>query len=109
MVVKNVFNLPPDVFDLVCEKSKVPEDPVAAYDILCQEIEIQISQARDHPEEGGRFPTIMQCTLILEGLRKTVAVKQGSNCKECFEPVEEGICENTRCSLYMKVQNGQDS
>jgi hypothetical protein len=25
---KNLFNLPPDLFDLVCEKIQDPEDPV---------------------------------------------------------------------------------
>ncbi len=103
--VKNVFNLPPDVFDLVCEKSQDPEDPVMVYQVLCQEIEIQISQARDHPEEGGRFPTIMQCALIMENLRKDAAVRMKRICKECFEPLtndSDGTtsCNTRGCSLY---------
>jgi len=101
---KNLFNLPPDVFDLVCEKSQDPEDPVLVYQVLCQEIEIQILQARDHPEEGGRFPTIMQCALILESLRKDAAVCMGRICRECFEPLtdhDDGTCNNQGCSLYL--------
>ncbi|MDO8726590.1 MAG: hypothetical protein Q7J35_11030 [Candidatus Methanoperedens sp.] len=103
--VKNVFNLPPDVFDLVCEKSQDPEDPVMVYQVLCQEIEIQISQARDHPEEGGRFPTIMQCALIMESLRKDAAVRMKRICKECFEPLTNDgdgttSCNIRGCSLY---------
>ena len=103
--VKNVFNLPPDVFDLVCEKSQDPEDPVMVYQVLCQEIEIQISQARDHPEEDGRFPTIMQCALIMESLRKDAAVRIRRICRECFEPLtndSDGTtsCNTRGCSLY---------
>lgn len=101
---KNLFNLPPDIFDLVCEKSQDPEDPVMVYQVLCQEIEIQISQARDQPEECGRFPTIMQCSLILESLRKDAAVCMGRICRECFELLTEhddGTCNNQGCSLYL--------
>lgn len=102
---KNLFNLPPDLFELVCEKSQDPEDPVLVYRVLCQEIEIQISQARDYPEEGGRFPTIMQCALILESLRKDAAVCMGRICRECFEPFTDhddgtALCTNQGCSLY---------
>ena len=102
---KNLFNLPPDVFELVCEKSQDPEDPVMVYQALCQEIEIQISQARDHPEEGGRFPTIMQCALIMESLRKDAAVRMKRICKECFEPLTNDgdgttSCNTRGCSLY---------
>ncbi len=102
---KNLFNLPPDLFDLVCEKSQDPEDPVLVYQVLCQEIEIQISQACDHPEEDGRFPTIMQCVLILESLRKDAAVCMGHICRECFEPLVEDqdrtvSCNTPGCSLY---------
>ena len=107
---KNLFNLPPDVFDLVCEKSQDPEDPVLVYQVLCQEIEIQISQARDHPEEGGRFPTIMQCVLILESLRKDAAVGMKRICRECFEPLVEDndgtkSCNTQGCSLYFVSAN----
>ena len=103
--IKNLFNLPPDVFDLVCEKSQDPEDPVMVYQVLCQEIEIQISQARDYPEEDGRFPTIMQCALILESLRKDAAVGMRHICKECFEPLVDDqdytvSCNTPGCSLY---------
>src|SRR5450756_1213888 len=68
---KNLFNLPPDLFDLVSEKIKDyqkdhPEDPELIYRILCDEIEIQVAGAYEHPEEEGRFPTIMQCALTLE-------------------------------------------
>ncbi|MFZ3166652.1 MAG: hypothetical protein WA130_03480 [Candidatus Methanoperedens sp.] len=102
---KNLFNLPPDLFDLVCEKCRDPEDPVLVYQVLCQEIEIQISQARDHPEEGGRFPTIMQCALIMESLRKDAAVCMGRICRECFEPLTNDgdgttSCNTRGCSLY---------
>ena len=103
---KNLFNLPPEVFDLVCEKSQDPEDPVMVYQVLCQEIEIQISQARDHPEEDGRLPTIMQCALILESLRKDAAVCMRRICKECFEPLTNDgdgtttSCNTRGCSLY---------
>ncbi len=102
---KNLFNLPPDVFELVCEKSQDPEDPVMVYQVLCQEIDIQISQARDHPEDGGRFPTIMQCALIMENLRKDAAVRMKRICKECFEPLtndSDGTtsCNTRGCSLY---------
>lgn len=102
---KNLFNLPPDLFELVCEKSQDPEDPVMAYQILCQEIEIQISQACVHPEEGGRFPAIMQCALIMENLRKDVAVRMKRICKECFEPLTNDgdgttSCNTQGCSLY---------
>jgi len=101
---KNLFNLPPDLFDLVCEKCRDPEDSVIVYQVLCQEIEIQISQARDHPEEDGRFLTIMQCALILESLRKDAAVCMGRICRECFELLTEhddGTCNNQGCSLYL--------
>jgi hypothetical protein len=103
---KNLFNIPPDLFDLVCEKIQDPEDPVLVYQVLCQEIEIQISQARDHPEEGGRFPTIMQCALILESLRKDAAVCMGRICRECFELLTDhddgtALCNNQGCSLYL--------
>ncbi|MFZ3169015.1 MAG: hypothetical protein WA130_15490 [Candidatus Methanoperedens sp.] len=107
--IKNLFNLPPDVFDLVCEKIQDPEDPVLVYQVLCQEIEVQISQAHDHPEDGGRFPTIMQCALILEGMRKDAAVRMRLICSECFESLvdnEDGIksCNNPSCSKYF-VEN----
>ncbi|VVB60566.1 Uncharacterised protein [uncultured archaeon] len=85
---QNKFNLPPDLYELVCEKAGTPttfedslvtfeepmnpEDPKVIYDILLQEIEIQAAGARGHPEEVGRFPTIMQCALILEYLRHGV-------------------------------------
>jgi hypothetical protein len=103
---KNLFNLPPDLFDLVCEKSQNPEDPVLVYQVLCQEIEIQISQTFDHPEEGGRFPKIMQCALILESLRKDAAVCMGRICRECFELLAKDSdgttsCNNQGCSLYL--------
>jgi hypothetical protein len=102
---KNLFNLPPDLFDLVCEKSPDPEDPVMVYQVFCQEIEIQISQARDHPEDGGRFPTIMQCALIMESLRKDAAVGMRRICKECYEPLTNDgdgttSCNTRGCSLY---------
>jgi hypothetical protein len=105
---KNLFNLPPDLFDLVCEKSHDPEDLVLVYQVLCQEIEIQISQARDHPEECGRFPTIMQCALTLEGLRKDAAVAMRQICGECFESLVDnengtGSCNNPGCSKYLGV------
>jgi len=102
---KNLFNLPPDMFDLVCEKSPDPEDPVLVYQVLSQEIEIKISQARDHPEESGRFLTIIQCALILESLRKDAAVCMGRICRECFEPLTNDgdgttSCNTQGCSLY---------
>ena len=102
---KNVFNLPPDMFDMVCEKSQDPENPVLVYQALCQEIDIQISQARDLPEENGRFMTIMQCALILENLRKDAAVRMKRICKECFEPLTNDgdgttSCNTRGCSLY---------
>jgi hypothetical protein len=107
--VRNRYNLPPDLFDLVCEKSKNPEDPVEVYQVLCQETEIQIAQAYDYPEEDGRFPMIMQCALILEYLRKDAAVQKGKICKECFEPLidfDDGTfsCENPKCGLYFIEQ-----
>ncbi|MCE8425956.1 MAG: hypothetical protein J5U17_09300 [Candidatus Methanoperedens sp.] len=107
---KNLFNLPPDLFDLVCEKSQDPEDPVLVYQVLCQEIEIQISQVCDHPEEDGRLPTIMQCALILESLRKDAAVGMRRICKECFEPLVEDTdgtksCNTQGCSLYFVCAN----
>jgi hypothetical protein len=83
---KNLFNLPPDLFDLVCEKTN------------------------GHPEEeGGRFPTIMQCALILESMRKDAAVRMRLICSECFESLvdnEDGIksCNNPSCSKYF-VEN----
>ncbi|MDO8724641.1 MAG: hypothetical protein Q7J35_01065 [Candidatus Methanoperedens sp.] len=103
--IKNLFNLPPDVFDLVCEKSQDPEDPVMVYQALCQEIEIQVAGAYEHPEEYGRFMTIIQCALILENLRKDAAIRMRRICKECFEPlVADGdgtvSCNNPQCSLY---------
>jgi hypothetical protein len=104
--IKNLFNLPPDMFDLVCEKSQDPEDPVAVYQILCQEIEVQVAGALEHPEEDGRFPTIMQCALILENLRKDAAISMGIICRECFEPLTDNgddtaSCNSSRCSLYI--------
>ena len=53
---KNLFNLPPDLFELVCEKIKAyhkdhPEDPELIYRILCDEIERQVAGAYEHPEE----------------------------------------------------------
>jgi len=106
---KNLFNLPPDVFELVCEKIKDyqkdhPEDSELIYRILCDEIEIQVAGAYEHPEEEGRFPTIMQCALILESLRKDAAVCMGRICRECFELLTEhddGTCNNQGCSLYL--------
>src|SRR5659263_364046 len=95
---KNLFNLPPDIFDLVCEKSPDPEDPVLVYQVLCQEIEIQISQARDHPEEDGRLQAIVQCALILESLRKETAVRMKHICKECFGPLVEDIDSTKSCN-----------
>ncbi len=102
---KNVFNLPPDMFDLVCEKSQDPENPVLVYQVLCQEIEIQVAGAYEHPEEDGRFMTIMQCALILENLRKDAAVRMKRICKECFEPLTNDgdgttSCNTRGCSLY---------
>ncbi len=116
--IQNKYNLPPDLFELVCEKSCYhdtgspgmldPEDPIVIYDILLQEIEIQAAGAAGHPEEDGRFPTIMQCALILEHLRQDAAVKKGIICKECFEPLLElsdgAVCDNPKCSLYLKVR-----
>ena len=76
--INNLFNLPPDVFDLICEKcgelNNDPEDPVAVFDILCQEINIQLSQAQEYPEEAGRFNRIAFCALVLENIREDVAV-----------------------------------
>lgn len=109
---KNKFDLPPGLFSLVCEKSENPEDPIEVYQILCQEIEIQIAQAYDCPEEDGRFPTIMQCALILEHLRQDVAVRKGRICKECFEPLADSgdgtfSCDNPKCGLYYVEQKVQ--
>ena len=108
--INNLFNLPPDVFDLMCEKcgafNSNPEDPVAVFDVLCQEINLQLDQAREYPEEGGRFNRIAQCVLILENIREDVAVSKGAICRECFELLtanddETASCNNPRCSLYM--------
>jgi len=107
---KNLFNLPPDLFDLVCEKTNGhPEDPELIYRVLCEEIEIQVAGAYEHPEEEGRFMTIMQCALILEGMKKDAAVRMGLICSECFESLvdnEDGIksCNNPSCSKYF-VEN----
>ncbi len=67
--IQNKFDLPPSLFAMVCEKTENPENARDVYDILLQEIEIQAAAATDYPNEEGRFPTIMQCALILEGLR----------------------------------------
>jgi hypothetical protein len=103
---KNLFNLPPDLFDLVCEKTNGhPEDPELIYRVLCEEIEIQVAGAYEHPEEEGRFMTIMQCALIMENLRKDAAVRMKRICKECFEPLTNDgdgttSCNTRGCSLY---------
>ncbi len=67
--IKNKFDLPPSLFELVCEKAQDPEDANEIYDILLDEIELQTAAASDDPEEDGCFPTIIQCALILEHLR----------------------------------------
>jgi len=107
---KNLFNLPTDLFDMVCEKTNGhPEDPELIYRVLCEEIEIQVAGAYEHPEEEGRFMTIMQCALILEGMKKDAAVRMRLICCECFESLvdnEDGIksCNNPSCSKYF-VEN----
>jgi hypothetical protein len=101
-----------DRLDFILYNEFTPESQwtlTLVYQVLCQEIEIQISQAHDHPEEGRRFPTIMQCALILEGMRKDAAVRMGLICSECFESLvdnEDGIksCNNPSCSKYF-VEN----
>lgn len=102
---QNKFDLLPSLFALVCEKANNPESARDVYDVLLQEIEIQTSQAYDHPDEDGRFSTIMQCALTLEELRHRVAVDEGLICKECFEPLLDlsnaSVCENQKCPLYM--------
>jgi hypothetical protein len=106
---KNLFNLPSDLFDLVCEKTNShPEDPELIYRVLCEEIEIQVAGAYEHPEEEGRFQKIMQCALTLEGLRKDAAVAMRQICGECFESLVDnengmGSCNNPGCSKYLGV------
>jgi len=110
---KNLFNLPPDLFELVCERIKDyqkdhPEDPELIYRILCDEIEIQVAGAYEHPEEEGRFLTIMQCVLTLESLRKDAAVAMGLICGDCFVSLVDnengtGSCNNPGCSKYLGV------
>ena len=68
----NKYDLPPSLFDLVMEKAGNPEDPKDIYKVLCDELDLQLGNAIDHPEEDGRFPTILQCAHILEYLRKEI-------------------------------------
>jgi hypothetical protein len=106
--MQNKFNLPPDMFSLVCERAEDPLKARDVYDALLNEVQIQLDESHREPQDAA-FIMIAQYALILNDIAQKVAVDEGIICSECFEPLEpvegdEGyfVCENRMCKLWLK-------
>ncbi len=100
---QNKFDLPPSMFELVCERAEDPKNARDVYDVLLNEMQIQLDSTHDEPQHAA-FLMIAQYALILDDIKQNVAVDENLICKECFEPLPESTgdnsCDNPKCKLY---------
>lgn len=64
--VQNKFDLPPSVFSLVCERAKDPERARDVYEVLLDEMHIQLDWARDNPDDAAFLMIAMYALLLNE-------------------------------------------